>query len=92
MANYKLNEQMVAGMSEGDKETILSLYLHRCLTPSLIVKHLYRIDGIQEETQYFENLVYRASSVGRQKVKPLFLLQIESEKELPRCCHRGRVQ
>ena len=49
MANYKLNEQMVAGMSEGDKETILSLYLHRCLTPSLIVKHLYRIDGIQEE-------------------------------------------
>ena len=30
MANYKLNEQMVAGMSEGDKETILSLYLHRC--------------------------------------------------------------
>lgn len=49
MANYKLNEQMVAGMSEGDKETILSLYLHRCLTPSLIVKHLYRNDGIPEE-------------------------------------------
>ena len=49
MANYKLNEQMVTGMSEGDKATILSLYLHRCLTPSLIIKHLYPCDGVPEE-------------------------------------------
>ena len=49
MANYKLNKQMVAEMSEGDKATIFSLYLHRCLTPSLITKHIYPCDGIPEE-------------------------------------------
>lgn len=49
MANYKLNEQMVSEMSEGDKTTLLSLYLHRCLTPSMITNYLYSCDRIPQE-------------------------------------------
>jgi len=49
MANYKLDKRMVSEMSEGDKATLLSLYLHRCLTPSLIVEHLYHCDKAPPE-------------------------------------------
>lgn len=49
MAKYKLDEKMVYEMSNGDKATLLSLYLHRCLTPSLIINHLYNCDGFPPE-------------------------------------------
>ncbi|MDE7248779.1 MAG: hypothetical protein K2N82_02620 [Lachnospiraceae bacterium] len=41
MANYKLDNKMVSEMSKGNKETLLSIYLHRCLTPDLVVNHIY---------------------------------------------------
>ena len=49
MANYKFDEQMAAGMIENDRDAIFSLYLHRCLTPELMVKHIYSRDGIPPE-------------------------------------------
>lgn len=49
MANYKLDNHMVLGMSKGNKSALLSIYLHRCLTTSLITDHLYRCDDIPPE-------------------------------------------
>lgn len=49
LANYKLDEHMVMGMSEGDKLTLFTIYLHRCLTPRLIIDHLYRRYNIHPE-------------------------------------------
>lgn len=50
MANYTLDEKMVSGMSDGDMNALLSLYLHRCLTPELIVKYPYSCDEISSES------------------------------------------